>query len=164
MTSTSMRALVTAAALSVSFGLASSAPKPQIGTWGFDVTGMDRTVKPGDDFFHFGGGTWLKNTPIPPDRSSWGSFVILRANAEEDVKAIVNEVASHPNAPGSVEQKVADYYASYLDTNAIEKAGLEPVKDDLAAIAAARSYEDVARLMARPDLDVGGPIGAGITL
>ena len=165
MKSISVRALVAAALLSVSFGLASSAPgKPQLGTWGFDTTGMDRSVKPGDDFFRFGGGTWLKNTPIPADRSSWGSFSILRANAEEDVKAIVDDVASHQNAPGSVEQKVADYYASYLDTNAIEKAGLEPVKEDLDAIMAARSYEDVARLMSRPDLDVGGPIGAGIIL
>jgi putative endopeptidase len=164
MKSTPTRALVAAALLSVSFGLASSASKPQIGSWGFDIPGMDRSVKPGDDFFRFGGGTWLKTTPIPPDRSSWGSFNILRANAEDDVKAIVEEVSSHQNAPGSVEQKVADYYASYLDTNAIEKAGLEPVKADLAAIAAARSYEDVARLMARPDMDVGGPIGAGITL
>ena len=161
---TPVRALVAAALLSVSVGLAGSAPKPQIGSWGFDITGMDRSVKPGDDFFRFGGGTWLRNTPIPPDRSSWGSFVILRANAEEDVKAIVNEVAGHQNAPGSVEQKVADYYASYLDINAIEKAGLDAAKDDLAAIAAARSYEDVARLMARPDMDVGGPIGAGISL
>ncbi|MBI1212049.1 MAG: hypothetical protein GC190_11345 [Alphaproteobacteria bacterium] len=164
MTSTLTRALVAAALLSASCGLASSAPKPQIGTWGFDVSGMDTSVKPGDDFFQHGGGTWLKNTPIPPDRSSWGSFLILRANAEGDVKAIVDELARHPHAPGSIEQKVADYYASYLDVDAIEKAGLEPVKDDLAAIAAAATYEDVARLMARPDLDVGGPIGAGITL
>ena len=151
-----MRALTAAALLSASFGLAGSATnKPQLGTWGFDTTGMDRSVKPGDDFFHFGGGTWIKNNPIPADRASWGSFVILRANAETDVKAIVDEVASHANAPGSVEQKVADFYASYLDTNAIEKAGLEPVKADLAEIAAARSYSDVAKLMARADMPVG---------
>jgi putative endopeptidase len=165
MTSTTMRALTAAALLSASFGLASSETnKPQIGKWGFDLTGMDRSVKPGDDFFRFGGGTWLKNTPIPADRSSWGSFIILRANAETDVKAIVEEVASHQNAPGSIEQKVADYYASYLDTNAIEKAGLEPVKADLAAIAGAQSYEDVVKLMARADIDVGGPVGVSIGL
>ena len=123
MTPTFTRALTAAALLSASFGLAGSATnKPQLGTWGFDLTGMDRTVKPGDDFFRFGGGTWIKNNPIPADRASWGSFVILRANAETDVKAIVDDVAGHQNAPGSVEQKVADFYASYLDTNTIEKA------------------------------------------
>ncbi len=160
-----MRALTAAALLSVSFSLASSAPnKPQIGTWGFDLTGMDRTVRPGDDFFRYGGGTWMKNTPIPADRPSWGSFLILRANAETDVKAIVDEVASHHNAPGSIEQKVSDFYASYLDTNAIEKAGLEPVKADLAAIASVQSYEDIAKLMANPSLDVGGPVGVAIGL
>jgi putative endopeptidase len=162
---TTIRALSAAALVGVSFGMAGSATnKPQLGTWGFDVSGMDRSVKPGDDFFRFGGGTWLKNNPIPADRPSWGSFTILRANAEADVKAIVEEVAGRRNAQGSVEQKVADYYASYLDTNAIEKAGLAPVQEDLAAISAARSHEDVARLMARADIDVGGPIGAGIIL
>jgi len=160
-----MRALTAAALLSGCFGLASSATnKPQIGKWGFDLGGIDRSVKPGDDFFRFGGGTWLKNTPIPPDRSSWGSFVILRANAETDVKAIVEDVASRPNTAGSIEQKVADYYASYLDSNAIEKAGLGPVKADLAAIAGVQSYEDVVKLMARADVDVGGPVAVSIGL
>ena len=60
--------------------------KPIIGTWGFDLAAMDRSVKPGDDFFRFAGGTWMKNTPIPPDRSRWGSFNILGAKSEQDVK------------------------------------------------------------------------------
>jgi putative endopeptidase len=100
----------------------------------------------------------MKETPIPPDRSSWSPFFILRANAERDVKAIVEDVSRRSNAQGSIEQKVADFYASYLDTTAIEKAGLTPVHDDLAAIAAAQSYEDIASLMGRPDISVGGPV------
>ncbi len=132
--------------------------RPTIGNWGFDLAGVDPAVKPGDDFFRYAGGAWMRDTPIPPDRSSWGPFFILRANAEADVKAIVEDVARRPNAPGSLEQKIADYYTSYLDTDAIERAGIEPVKADLAAIAAARSHEDVARLMGRPDIAVGGPL------
>src|SRR5277367_6279782 len=62
-----------------------------IGHWGVDLAGMDRTVKPGDDFFRYAGGTWIKQTPIPPDRSSWGPFYILRANAEADVRSLVED-------------------------------------------------------------------------
>ena len=145
--------------LCVSVGLTSEGSgKPQIGAWGFDLSGMDRAVKAGDDFVRYAGGTWMKNTPIPPDRSSWGPFYLLRANAEKDVKAVVDEVASRHPAPGSIEQKIGDYYSSYLDTNAIEKAGLDPLRADLAVIAGAHSHEDVARLMARHDLYVDGPL------
>jgi putative endopeptidase len=129
-----------------------------IAPWGVDLAGMDRSVKPGDDFFRYAGGTWLKQTQIPPDRSIWGPFYVLRAQAEADVKAIVDDVTSRPTAPGSIERKVADFYAAYLDTTAIEAAGLTPVRDDLAAIAAARSHEDVAALMGRKDLSLGGPV------
>jgi putative endopeptidase len=143
----------------VTFGVAyGQGGKPQYGPWGFDLNGMDRSVRPGDDFFRYSGGTWMKETPIPPDRSSWSPFFILRANAERDVKAIVEDVSRRSNAQGSIEQKVADFYASYLDTTAIEKAGLTPVHDDLAAIAAVQSYEDIASLMGRPDISVGGPV------
>ncbi|MEO5625315.1 MAG: M13 family metallopeptidase [Dokdonella sp.] len=158
MRSSWLRALCAAAMLFLVLDVANGqAGKPQIGPWGFDVAGMDRAIKPGNDFFRYSSGVWMANTPIPPDRSSWSPFFILRANAEADVKAIVQAAASRPNAPGSIEQKVADYYISYLDTDAIEKAGLAPIAGDLAAIAAARSHDDVARLMGRRDIDVGGP-------
>jgi predicted metalloendopeptidase len=83
---------------------------------------------------------------------------MLRAGAEADVKAIVEDVVRQPHAPGSLEQKIADIYRSYLDTAAIEAAGLTPVVADLSSIAAARTHADVARLMGRPDLAVGGPL------
>ena len=100
----------------------------------------------------------MKETPIPPDRSSWSPFFILRANAERDVKAIVEDVSRRPNAKGSIEQKIADFYASYLNTTAIEEAQLAPILDDLAAIAAVPSHEGIASLMGRPDISVGGPV------
>ncbi len=158
MTSNGIRALVVMTLLLLSLNVAhGEAGKPHSGPWGFDLAGMDRTVKPGDDFFRYSGGAWMTNTPIPPDRASWSTFSILRANAETAVTAIVEAVASRPNPAGSIEQKIADYYNAYLDTEAIEKAGFAPIRDDLAAIVAARSHEDVARLMGRRDIDVGGP-------
>ena len=100
----------------------------------------------------------MKETPIPSDRSSWSTFLILRANAEQDVKAIVEEVSRQANKRGSIEQKIADFYGSYLDTAASEKAGLVPILDDLAAISAAKSHEDIASVMGRPGIRVGGPV------
>ena len=133
--------------------------RAEYGPWGLDLAGMDRTVKPGDDFFRYGGGSWLRNNPIPPDRTIWGPFFILRARAEADVKTIVDAVVSQPQAPGSEAEKIARYYAAYLDTDAIAGAGLTSAKADLAAISAVRTYEDVARLMARKDVNLGGPFG-----
>ncbi|HEX7944086.1 MAG TPA: M13 family metallopeptidase [Phenylobacterium sp.] len=138
------------------------ATPPAIGAWGFDVEGMDPTVRPGDDFFRYGGGAWLKTTEIPPDRASWGPFFTLRAKAEADVKAILDDLIRRPHAPGSSEQKIADFYAAYLDTAAIERAGLGPIQAELAAIARAGSHEEIARLTARVDLGAGGPLSIDI--
>jgi putative endopeptidase len=134
------------------------AAAPTVRPWGFDLAGMDRSVRPGDDFVGYSGGAWMRATPIPPDRTAWGPFAMLRANAEADVRAIVESVVDRPQRAGSVEQKIADTYNSYLDTGAIEAAGLRPIAPDLAGIAASRSHDDVARLMGRVDLGVGGPL------
>ncbi|CAN5794367.1 M13 family metallopeptidase [soil metagenome] len=139
-------------------GLLLAAAEPVILPWGFDLGGMDRSVKPGDDFDRYSNGAWKQATPIPPDRSAWGPFAMLRARAESDVKAIVDDIAGRRQPAGSIERKIADTYTAYLDTKAIEAAGLTPVATDLAKIAAARSHEDVARLMGHAELGVGGPL------
>lgn len=134
------------------------AASPAIPPWGFDLGGMERSVKPGDDFDRYSSGVWKQATPIPPDRSAWGPFAMLRAKAESDVKAIVDDITGRPQPAGSLERKIADTYNAYLDTNAIEAAGLAPADADLALINAARSHEDVARLMGHPELGIGGPL------
>ncbi len=149
------------------FGLnagAAGGGKPTIGSWGFDLAAMDRNLKPGDDFFRFTGGTWMKNTPIPADRSVWGSFNMLAAKSEQDVKNLVEEVSSRPQPAGSPEQKVADFYASYMDTKAIDALGLKPFQADLAAINAAKSHEGLVRLIGSPAFAANSPIGWGIGL
>ena len=138
--------------------------KPEIGTWGFDLTAMDRSVQPGDDFFRYAGGTWMKNTQIPPDRSRWGSFNILAAKSEEDVKNLVNEVSSRKQATGSPEQKVADFYSSYMDTKAIDATGLKPFQADLDRIAALKTHDEVAAAIGDPELAANSPIGLAFGL
>src|SRR5262245_135298 len=167
MTMLSRRVLIAGAALgvaaaSIAFSLhtVTAAPggKAQIGPWGFDLAGMDRSVKPGDDFYRYAGGTWMKNTKIPADRTRWGSFNALAAKSEEDVKNLVQQVSSHANPAGSPEQKVADFYSSYMDTKAIDAAGLKPFQTDLARLAVLKDANDVATLMGDPAIAGNAPI------
>ena len=144
-------------------GLAAQ-PNAQIGAFGVDLDARDLSVKPGDNFFNHVNGAWLKNTQIPADRTRWGSFNILADKAERDVRAIIEDLAARSSAPGSVEQKIGDYYRAFMDVNAIEAAGLTPIKGDLARIAAANDHDAIAKLMAVPDLLVNGPITAGVGL
>jgi putative endopeptidase len=112
----------------------------------FDAANLDRTCKPCDDFFQFANGGWLKNNPIPPDYPVWGSFVTLAEKNQENVHAIL-EAAVHANAPaGSNEQKIADFFASCMDTTAIDAAGLKPIAEEFASI---DSIHDLPSLVER---------------
>ena len=144
---------------------ASVAPagRAEIGTWGLDLTSHDTTVKPGDDFYRYADGKWLDANQIPADRTSWGSFIELADRAEHNVRAIVESLPQDA-ASGSTEQKVGDYYRAYLDTNAIERAGLAPAQPGLKAIAATRTHAQLAELMGRPDLGLKSPLIVAITL
>src|SRR3712207_3362244 len=72
-------------------------PKPRFGDFGFDTAGMDRTVRPGDDFYAFANGTWAKNTPIPADKPGYGSFNLLDDLSKERTRTIIEEAAKDPN-------------------------------------------------------------------
>jgi putative endopeptidase len=136
--------------------------RAQIGAWGLDLTSNDKTVKPGDDFYRYADGKWLDATQIPADRTSWGSFVELADRAEHQIRTIAESLP--PGASqGSTEQKAGDFYRAYLDTDTIERNGLAPAQPGLQAIAAARTHEQLAALMGRPDLDLKSPLTVAIT-
>ncbi len=136
----------------------------QIGSFGIDLSARDTSVKPGDDFFRYVNGAWMDRTEIPGDRVSWGTFNILAEKAERDVKAIIDTVSQAGGAPGSNEQKIADFYNAYVDQTAIDAAGLAPAAADLATINGLRTHEDVCRIVGRPDMPVDFPIGYYIDL
>jgi putative endopeptidase len=138
--------------------------KPVLGNFGFDMAGRDLAIRPGDDFFRYGGGNWMKNNQIPADRSRWGAFDQLGAKAEADVRAIIDELAAKTAAPGTIEQKIGDYYRAFMNTDAIEAAGLTPIKAELDLIGAATSHTDIAALFGKPDLPTPSPIGWGVGL
>jgi predicted metalloendopeptidase len=102
---------------------------------GIVTTSLDTTVKPGDDFFDYANGSWVKNTPIPEDRSSIGGFYIADQERERQTREMLDGILKSTPAAGSNEARIASYYRAYLDTAAIDAAGLAPAKADLDAIA-----------------------------
>ena len=123
----------------------------------FDKSGMDTTVTPGDDFFGYANGGWVKKTKIPDDQTSWGAFNILYEGNQKKTKAILDEAAASNAAKGSTEQKVGDFYASGLDSAAIEKRGYDPIKPQLTQIAALKDYKDALRYMAANRFGLSSP-------
>ncbi len=121
-----------------------------------DVAGMDRSVKPGDNFFEYANGTWIKQTEIPADRSTYGGSAILIELTDRRVADLIQEAAK-ANAPaGSDLRKIGDYYTSFMDTAAIDAAGLKPLQPALDSIAAIRDRKDLARVLGsglRADVD-----------
>lgn len=134
-----------------------AAAEPVLGTFGVSLENMDKTVDPGDNFFEYVNGTWLKNTAIPSDRSNYGSFAILRERAEERVRKIIEAAASKDN-PSADEKRIGDYYNAYLDTETIEAKGLSPLQADMDKIRTATTHEDIAALMADIEMGLSAPI------
>jgi predicted metalloendopeptidase len=101
-----------------------------------DLEGMDRGVPPGNDFFKFANGTWLKKTEIPPDRSSYGVWSVLIEQAQQRTRDLLMAAAAGKSAAGSDERKIGDYYGTYLDEAAVESRGTAPLTEPLQKIAA----------------------------
>jgi putative endopeptidase len=115
----------------------------------FDTKGMDSFTKPGDNFFTYANGGWMKTTSIPDDQSGWGSFYTLYEDNQKNLKGIIEDAAKSNGALGSLEQKVGDFYTSGMDTVAIEKKGMEPLKPLLARIDAVKDYKELIGLLAK---------------
>ena len=124
---------------------------------GLDVADLDRSVSPCADFFEFSGGNWLKANPVPSYATSWGPRNLLGMRTQATLKQILEEAAANRSAaPGSNAQKVGDFYAAAMDTVAIERAGLTPLKPELARIAALKTRAELPALVAyEQDLGTG---------
>ncbi|SMB90718.1 Endothelin-converting enzyme 1 [Hymenobacter roseosalivarius DSM 11622] len=117
---------------------------------GLDVANLDKTADPCQDFFQYASGNWLKNNPIPAAESRWGSFNELADKNNAVMRQILDEAAANTSAvKGSNEQKVGDYYYTAMDSMAIEKAGITPLKPELDRIAAVKDLKGLQALLAR---------------
>ncbi len=124
---------------------------------GLDTAGMDRSVRPGDDFFTYANGTWVRQTEIPADRSSVGAFSVAARTAGKQLEQVVRDAAASKAAQGSDRRRIGDFYTAYLDTAAIEARRLASLKPELARIAAIHDRTGLARFIGatmRADVDV----------
>ncbi|MGA1371489.1 MAG: M13 family metallopeptidase [Pseudomonadales bacterium] len=126
---------------------ASASATPRFGVWGIDTTQGDPATRPGDDFARHANGRWLDTFEIPADLPSYVSFTALRLEAEADVHAIVEELAATRSLPGSIEQKVGDYFRSWMNVDALNAAGSKPLEPYLAEIFAAKDKAGLMQLM-----------------
>ncbi len=113
-----------------------------------DAANMDTTVNPGDNFYQYANGAWLKNHPIPGDYSRYGAFEVLGEENYLQLQTIMDEASKDKNAKdGSVKQKIRDFYNTGLDTVKIEKSGFDPIKPALAGIDALKTNEDIQKMV-----------------
>jgi putative endopeptidase len=124
---------------------------------GVDRAGMDTTVQPGDSFWQYANGTWLKQAEIPADRSSWGPADVLSELTDRRTADLIKQVATSGASAGSDRQRIRDYYAAFLDTVAIERKGIAPLKPALDSIAALADRKALSRYLGttlRADIDI----------
>src|SRR5215475_5035586 len=105
-------------------------------TWSGQDADVDRAIKPGDDFYRYANSPWLATIKIPAGQTSYDNRALLFEKAGQQVRALIKDASATQAAKGSVEQKVNDYYASFLDQDAIESQALEPLREEISKISA----------------------------
>jgi predicted metalloendopeptidase len=140
------------------FGVVSSdarSPAPEITPWGFDLSGMDERVRPGDSFYEYANGKWISRNTIPKDRAYWSTIAQLRQRTEERVQALLEQA---PTAASENARKAQDFYRAHSHRAAIEAAGLSKLAPALRSIRGARTHAELASLLGAPELGLLGPI------
>lgn len=126
-----------------------------------NLSHMDTTVRPQDDFYNYVNGNWMKTAVIPADKARWGSFDELRENTDEAVLAILKKSLKETFEQGSDGQKIADLYKSYVDTENRNQLGFEPIKPYLTKIDAIENLDDLYRYLVEVGPEGGNPFFGG---
>ncbi|HEU4765506.1 MAG TPA: M13 family metallopeptidase [Candidatus Eisenbacteria bacterium] len=134
---------------------------PDVPPWGLNLDYLDRSGNPGDDFYVYANGGWLKTATIPPDRPGSGVGLEMGLRNEERMKAIIADLHARPNLTDE-EKKLRDLYDAFLDRQGIDAAGMKPAAGDLQRIAHAESPEAIVALMSDPSFRLGGPFSMRI--
>lgn len=136
-----------------------SAPKPRYGPWGVDYASMDKATKPGDDFFRYAEGSWLRTAPIAPDKARAGYNYDMPDESEAEVRKLVEEAGPAPADPRM--RRITDFYGAWMDQAGIEARGTAPLKPWLGRIASVRTTNQLVALMAEPGF--ASPINIGVS-
>lgn len=131
----------------------------------FSVEHMDRTVAPGEDFYRFAAGHWLRRNPVPPDKTRWSGFEELRERNWHLLRALLDSAAADRAAgPGTPGRLVGDFFRAAMDTNRLEKLGIDPIRGELRRVEAVRTLPDVVLLLAAfHQADIGGLFSASVS-
>ena len=142
-----------------SLALAQSSAKPKYGPWGVDYATMDKTVAPGDDFFRYAEGTWLKTAQIAPDKSRAGYNYDLPDEAEAEVRKMVEDAGTSPADPKM--RRITDFYGAWMDQAGIEARGNAPLRPYLMRIFTIKTTAELVSLMAEPGY--AAPVNIGVS-
>jgi endothelin-converting enzyme/putative endopeptidase len=142
------------------------APQKTVLASGIELANMDKSIRPQDNFYRYINGGWMKNNEIPGDKTAIGSFYDLRDNADDDVKAIIEELAATKDLKmGSDEQKVADIFNSYMNSELRNNAGITPIQSILSAIDNIKTKDDLATFFgAYSTAGINNPLGLYISI
>ncbi|MEE4246742.1 MAG: M13 family metallopeptidase [Kangiellaceae bacterium] len=136
--------------------------KAELGSFGVELDARDLTVKPGDDFFMYAGGTWYNNYEMPADKTRFGAFSKLADRSEARVKELIDEISAKSDLIGEA-KLVADFYNSYMDLEAVNAKGIKPIQPILDSITKIKNTDDLAKIFGRAWLDASGtPISGGM--
>lgn len=129
--------------------------QPHYGKWGLDLDAMDRSIKPGDDFYSYMNGTWNKSVEIPDDKLAVGPMISMQDLAQDELKSMINEISLEGTTQGSDTQKIRDWYLSMMDLVKLDSLGLSPLVKDLEAIEKLSSRGDLVDMLAKNLADLG---------
>ena len=139
------------------------ANQPELGSFGIDLTARKQSIHPGDDFFLYANGHWIDTFEIPADKTRSGAFNVLIDRVDDRIRALIEEIAAQTHPQGTLEQKIGDYFNSYLDLDSINAAGLSPLASELDTIDAIDSVPELVDVFARSEhIRAGSPLRIGI--
>ena len=119
-----------------------------------DINGLDKSIKPGDDFFMFVNKKWVDATPIPSTQAGVGAYMFMNFPQKLRLQGILENVSQRKQTAGSIEQKVGDFYASGIDTITIDKRGYDPIKPTLKRIEGITNISSLMKFVAN-EIKVG---------
>ncbi len=126
-----------------------------------DLANLDKSVKPGDNFFQYSNGGWLKANPIPDEYSRYGAFDILGKKNQKEIKSIIDELSALKDVKnGSPEQQIQDFYKAGMDTTHIEELGFKPIEARMNDIAKIENKADLIKMQAQLNMEGSYPIFA----
>ena len=143
--------------------LAMAACAPKSGAPALDMSSLDPTTSPKEDFYQYSTGGWQKNNPLRPEFSRYGSFDALREQAQENLNALFESMTTMETKPGTVEQKISDLYKMALDSTTRNELGAQPIQKYIEEIKAVSSKDELATLLGKMNLyGEGGFMGFGV--